>query len=139
MGRNFLLFIFISVIFSIIPVLAEKQPIYNLELAAQKDLSRKRFIVPGTHGIEVFPVFVDNAIGTTWDNSISLIRFEHNALTFDVLKKDFSDYVEGVTSFLPAFSSQYMGYIQTRRFLLFNLKESTYKYYIICNSMDEHL
>ncbi len=115
------------------------RPIYSLTNLKMRQIEKKVYQAPGDIGTEVFPVLVDNAIGTTYNNSISLIRFKNGRFKIDVLKKDFSEYVGGVSDFLPVFSNEIMGYAQGRRFLLFNLNNSNHKYYLICNSIKERL
>ncbi|MCG8334349.1 MAG: hypothetical protein MJE63_07510 [Proteobacteria bacterium] len=115
------------------------RPVYSLENLNMEVIKKETYNVPDNLGIEVFPVLVDGAIGTTYNNSISLIHFNNKTMKIEVLKKDFSDYVEGVQAFLPPFSNHYIGYIQTRRFLLFDLVNAKHKYYNIINTIKEHL
>lgn len=115
------------------------RPVYSLENLNMEVIKKETYNVSESLGIEVFPVLVDGAIGTTYKNSISLIHFNNKTMKIEVLKKDFSEYVGGVSDFLPVFSDEIMGYVQGRRFLLFNLKNSSHKYYLICNSIKERL
>ncbi|MCG8334347.1 MAG: hypothetical protein MJE63_07500 [Proteobacteria bacterium] len=139
LGYYFLPFIIAAMLFPAMLLSGDVEPIYRLDQAKEGTFCRKKYRVPGKPGFEVFPVIVDGAIGTTYDNSISLIHFKNGTIKIKVLKKDFSDYVEGVQGFLSPFSNQYMGYIQTRRFLLFDMINGEHKYYNITTSINEHL
>ncbi len=90
---------------------------------------------------ELFSVPADNAVATNeLDNAITLLKFEGNEIVYDLIAKDFLEYVSGGDlAFLPVFSSDTIGYAQTRGFLLFNIKSKKFIYYFICEELEEYI
>ncbi len=116
----------------------DMRPIYSFKDLKMEIVPRQTYQLPVKQSIEIFPVLVDNAIGTTMDNAISLLRFVDNQVEQEVLKKDFDPYIEGVKYFVKPFSKDYMGSLQSGRILLFNLKDKTHRYFRPLIEPEEH-
>ncbi|MCG8334350.1 MAG: hypothetical protein MJE63_07515, partial [Proteobacteria bacterium] len=115
------------------------RPVYSLEglkldVIPKKEYNLKNRLLDG-----VFPVLFDNAIGTNQvGNALSIIKFEEkwytpfgDGLSTEVLKKDFSDFISGSCQFRSAPSPNFITWVQTRRFFLYDLREKTHRYYSI--------
>ncbi|MBC2695370.1 MAG: hypothetical protein HF982_08870 [Desulfobacteraceae bacterium] len=88
----------------------------------------------------IFAVPEYNAIGTNdLDNAITLLRFQKDKIQYDLRAKNFLKQVSGGgLRFLPVFSKNTIGYAQTRRFVLFNIKKNTHKRYTISKDMSDY-
>lgn len=80
----------------------------------------------------IFAVPVENAVGTNdLNNAITLLRFHGDKIEYDLVRKDFLDNVSGGDfCYLPVFDEEWIGYSQTRGFLLFNVKNGSFKDHI---------
>jgi hypothetical protein len=90
---------------------------------------------------ELFSVPMDNAVGTNalW-NAISLLRLEKGKVDFDIVRKDFFRYVSGgMLHFTPVFDKEAVGYTQTRRLVLFNLKTKNAIDHTVCTRIEESI
>jgi hypothetical protein len=89
---------------------------------------------------DIFSVPVENAVGTNClDNAITLLRFNENRIKYDQVRKDFINGVGIGDKFYPGiFSDSWIGYTQTRGFLLFNLKDNSFADHIPVQSGDEY-
>jgi hypothetical protein len=89
---------------------------------------------------DIFSVPVDNAVGTNClNNAITLLRFNKDQIEYDEVKRDFINGVGEGNKYYPGiFSEQWIGYTQTRGFLLFNLKDKTFADHIPLQSGDEY-
>ncbi|MBN1577402.1 MAG: hypothetical protein JW913_12665 [Chitinispirillaceae bacterium] len=81
----------------------------------------------------IFSVPVDNAVGTnSINNAITLLRFNGDQIEYDEVRKDFINGVGCGDKYYPGiFSDRWIGYTQTRGFLLFNLKDKSFSDNII--------
>jgi hypothetical protein len=106
----------------------------NLEVIPRKEYRLKDEIKEGT-----FPVLSDNAIGTNKiGNALSLLKFEEkwylpfgDGISTEVLAKDFSEFISGSCEFRSAPSPNFITWVQTRRFFIYDLKKKTHRYYSI--------
>lgn len=89
---------------------------------------------------DIFSVPEENAVATNnLNNAITLLRFHKDKVGYDELRKDFIDGVGSGNKFYPGiFSDQWIGYTQTRGFLLFNLKDRSFADHIPIKSGDEY-
>jgi hypothetical protein len=73
----------------------------------------------------IFSVPIENAVGTNSINdAITLLRFKDDEVEYDEVKRSFVDGVGIGDKFYPEmFNGLWIGYTQTRGFLLFNFKE----------------
>ena len=113
-------------------------PLYVLDRGKASVLQPQTF--PLKESINnIFAVSVDNALGTNdLDNAITLIKFDKDRMQYEVRSKDFLKYVGGGDlTFLPVFSADTIGYAQTRRFILFNIKENSFQQYMISGDFDD--
>ena len=81
-----------------------------------------------TDNTDIFSVPVENAVGTNClNNAITLLRFNKDQIEYDEVRRDFIDGVGSGDKFYPGiFSDSWIGYTQTRGFLLFNLKDKSF-------------
>ncbi|MCG8337718.1 MAG: hypothetical protein MJE63_24720 [Proteobacteria bacterium] len=114
-----------------IPISASEKPIYKVSKSKKANFKQVRISIPFDMESKVFPIPVDDSIGTIYGNSLSLIRFEKSSYTIDVLKKNISKIVGTSSKFLPVFSDRLVGWAETRGFFLFDLKKNTHKYFKI--------
>jgi hypothetical protein len=93
-----------------------------------------------TDNTDIFSVPVENAVGTNClNNAITLLKFNNDQVEYDEVKRDFINGVgEGDKYYPGIFSEQWIGYTQTRGFLLFNLKDKTFADHIPLQSGDEY-
>lgn len=82
---------------------------------------------------DIFSIPVDNAVGTnSINNAITLLRFNKDQIEYDEVRKDFINGVGDGDKFYPGiFSENWIGYTQTRGFLLFNLQTKEFADHII--------
>ncbi len=75
--------------------------------------------------IDIFSVPIENAVGTnSFNNAITLLRFKGDQIEYDEVKRDFVKGVGIGDKYYPRmFNGPWIGYTQTRGFLLFNFKE----------------
>lgn len=73
----------------------------------------------------IFSVPIENAIGTnSLNNAITLLKFKDDQIEYDEVKRNFVDGVGIGDKFYPRmFNGPWIGYTQTRGFLLFDFKE----------------
>jgi hypothetical protein len=97
------------------------------------------FPSPESYMIDIFAVPRDGAIGTNWlNNAITIMRLEKDGINFGEVKRDFLGQVGGgILRFTPVFDDNWIGYSQTRGFLLFNLKTGEYVDHIIGKNLGE--
>ncbi len=89
---------------------------------------------------DIFSVPEESAVGTnSLNNAITLLRFDKDKIAYDEVRRDFIDGVGSGDKFYPGiFSDQWIGYTQTRGFLLFNLKDKSFADHIPIKSGDEY-
>jgi hypothetical protein len=87
----------------------------------------------GNQDIDIFSVPADNAVGTnSINNAITLLRFNKDRIEYDEVRRNFINGVGDGDKFYPGiFSDKWIGYTQTRGFLLFNLKDKSFADHII--------
>lgn len=90
--------------------------------------------------MDIFSVPVDNAVGTnSINNAITLLRFNKDRIEYDEVRRNFIDGVGSGDKYYPGiFSDEWIGYTQTRGFLLFNLKDKSFADHIPLKSSDEY-
>ena len=90
--------------------------------------------------IDIFSVPVKNAVGTnSINNAITLLRFNNDQIVFDELRRNFIDGVGSGNKYYPGiFSDKWIGYTQTRGFLLFNVQDKSFADQIPLQSGDEY-
>lgn len=88
---------------------------------------------------DIFSVPVENAIGTNnFNNAITLLRFNKDEIEYDEVKRDFVKGVGIGDKFYPRmFNGPWIGYTQTRGFLLFNFKDKNGLRYKLCSDGNE--
>ena len=90
--------------------------------------------------ISLFPVPFDNAVGTNdLRNAITVISFPKGKLDMENHFRSLFDDVRGGGTFLPVIPPNSIGFGQTRRFLLFNFKTGSHRYYRLFPSIDEKI
>jgi hypothetical protein len=89
---------------------------------------------------DIFSVPVENAVGTNClNNAITLLRFDKDKIAYDEVRRDFIDGVGVGDKFYPRmFAGPWIGYTQTRGFLLFNFKDKKGVEYMPITSGDEY-
>jgi hypothetical protein len=89
---------------------------------------------------DIFSVPTENAVGTnSLNNAITLLKFNKDQIIYDEVRKDFIEGVGSGDKFYPGiFSDQWIGYTQTRGFLLFNLKDKSFADHIPIKSGNEY-
>jgi len=89
---------------------------------------------------DIFSVPTENAVGTnSLNNAITLLRFDEDKISYDEVRKDFIEGVGSGDKFYPGiFSDKWIGYTQTRGFLLFNLADKSFADNIPIKSGDEY-
>ncbi|MBD3345521.1 MAG: hypothetical protein GF401_10705, partial [Chitinivibrionales bacterium] len=89
---------------------------------------------------DIFSVPVENAVGTnSIHNAITLIKFNNDQVIYDEVRRNFIDGVgSGNKYYAGIFSDQWIGYAQTRGFLLFNLATKSFADHIPLQSGDEY-
>jgi hypothetical protein len=89
---------------------------------------------------DIFSVPSENAVGTnSLNNAITLLRFDKDKISYDEVRKDFIDGVGSGDKYYPGiFSDKWIGYTQTRGFLLFNLADKTFADNIPIKTGDEY-
>ena len=94
----------------------------------------------GNQDIDIFSVPADNAVGTnSINNAITLLRFKKDKVEYDEVRRNFINGVSDGDKFYPGiFSDQWIGYTQTRGFLLFNLKDKSFADHIPIKSGDQY-
>ncbi len=116
------------------------RPVYSLEGLKLDVIPKTEYRVKEDEYIHgVFPVLFDNAIGTNKiGNALSILKFEEkwytlvrDGLSTQVLKKDFSEFISGSCKFRSAPSPNFITWVQTRRFFIYDLKEKTHRYHSI--------
>jgi hypothetical protein len=105
---------------------------YLLEYGKKPDLWSIMVGLKGD-GINIFSVPTENAVGTNClNNAITLLRFNNDQIKYDEVRKDFIDGVGSGDKFYPGiFSDKWIGYTQTRGFLLFNLNDRSFADHIV--------
>ncbi|MBN1757053.1 MAG: hypothetical protein JW863_01975 [Chitinispirillaceae bacterium] len=90
--------------------------------------------------LDIFSVPTENAVGTnSMNNAITLLRFAGDQIQYDEVKRDFIEGVGSGDKYYPGiFSDEWIGYTQTRGFLLFNLREKTFADHIPVKSGDQY-
>jgi hypothetical protein len=88
---------------------------------------------------DIFAVPRDGAIGTNWlNNAITIMHLENDGIKYEEVKRDFLGQVAGGDPrFIPVFDDNWIGYSQTRGFLIFNLKTGEYIDHIIGKNLGE--
>jgi hypothetical protein len=88
---------------------------------------------------DIFSVPEEDAVATNClNNAITLLRFDKDKIKYDEVRRDFIDGVGSGDKFYPGiFSDQWIGYTQTRGFLLFNLKKKSFADHIPIKSGDD--
>jgi hypothetical protein len=118
----------------------ERLPLYSMKEFSRNLIPSRAY--KSKEWVDVlFSVPTDNAVGTNclW-NAISLLQLEKDKVVYDVVSKDFMDYVSGgILSFTPIFSEDTIGYAQTRGFLLFNLKNKNFIDHMVCTRIEEDI
>jgi hypothetical protein len=81
----------------------------------------------------IFSVPVKNSVGTNaYRNGITILDLSGTRVQYRQVRRNFVDEVDaGEQVFLPQFSSEWIGYSQTRGFLLFNVKTGEFKDQIV--------
>ncbi|MBS3772447.1 MAG: hypothetical protein KGY69_19505 [Bacteroidales bacterium] len=89
---------------------------------------------------DIFSVPVDNAVGTnSINNAITLLRFNKDQIVYDEVRRDFINGVGAGDKFYPGiFSDSWIGYTQTRGFLLFDLQTKEFADHIPIKSGDQY-
>jgi hypothetical protein len=89
---------------------------------------------------DIFSVPVENAVGTNnFNNAITLLRFNKDEIEYDEVKRDFVKGVGIGDKFYPRmFNGPWIGYTQTRGFLLFDFKNKTGLVYMPKMTGDEY-
>jgi len=89
---------------------------------------------------DIFSVPNENSVGTNClNNAITLLRFDNDNIIYDEVKRDFIDGVGAGDKFYPRmFNGPWIGYTQTRGFLLFNLKDKKWIDAMPITSGDEY-
>ena len=92
-----------------------------------------------TDNTDIFSVPVENAVGTNClNNAITLLRFNKDQIEYDEVSRDFIKGVGIGNKYYPGiFSDKWIGYTQTRGFLLFNLQDKSFADHIPIQSGDE--
>jgi hypothetical protein len=100
---------------------------YLLQYGKQPDLWP---IMVGTKedNTDIFSVPVENAVGTNClNNAITLLKFNEDQIEYHEVRRNFISGVGDGDKFYPRlFSDKWIGYTQTRGFLLFNLKDKSF-------------
>jgi hypothetical protein len=89
---------------------------------------------------DIFSVPTENSVGTNClNNAITLIRFKEDQIQYNEVRRDFINGVGDGDKYYPGiFSDDWIGYTQTRGFLLFNLKNKSFADHIPIKSGDEY-
>ncbi len=89
---------------------------------------------------DIFSVPADNAVGTnSINNAITLLRFNKDRIEYDEVRRDFINGVGDGDKFYPGiFSDNWIGYTQTRGFLLFNLRDKSFADHVPIKSGDQY-
>lgn len=90
--------------------------------------------------MNIFSIPVDNAVGSnTINNAITLLRFNKDQIEYNEVRRNFIDGVGSGDKYYPGiFSDEWIGYTQTRGFLLFNLKDKSFADHIPIKSGDQN-
>ncbi|HMD69121.1 MAG TPA: hypothetical protein VKF42_09610, partial [Chitinivibrionales bacterium] len=112
-------------------LLARESPIHATPFA----------IPPQSRGEEIkfiFPVPLPGAVATLdLNNAASAVLFEYDTLAIKEIRADYFQQVSGgQLSFLPLFSDRVIGYTQTRRFALFDIKSHEVKDFLVTGDLD---
>ena len=101
---------------------------------------QKKFRLPKPIS-SIFSVPLKSTVGTNdLVNAISLIDFDGEKADIRHLLEDFVENVGGGTlSFLPPVSSSTIGYAQSRRFILIDLKEKSFRQFLVCKRLEENI
>ena len=112
---------------------------YFLEYGKNPDLMATVFGMKNDM-TDIFSVPVENAVGTNClNNAITLLRFEKDGIRYDEVRRDFEDGVGAGDKFYPRmFNGPWIGYTQTRGFLLFNFETKKGVDYMPVASGDEY-
>jgi hypothetical protein len=112
---------------------------YFLEYGKNPDLSP---VMVGMKNdmTDIFSVPVENAVGTNClNNAITFLRFDKDAIRYDEVSRDFEDGVGAGDKFYPRmFAGPWIGYTQTRGFLLFSFETKKGVDYMPVSSGDEY-
>jgi hypothetical protein len=89
---------------------------------------------------DIFSVPVENAVAiNSLNNAITLLKFKDDKIEYDEVRRNFISGVGDGDKFYPGiFSDEWIGYTQTRGFLLFNLKDKSFADHIPIKSGDEY-
>ncbi len=112
---------------------------YMLQYGKQPDLWPNMVGMRGPD-TDIFSVPVDNAVGTnSINNAITLLRFNKDQIEYDEVRRNFINGVGDGDKFYPGiFSDHWIGYTQTRGFLLFNLHDKSFADHIPIKSGDQY-
>ncbi len=101
---------------------------------------QKKFRLPKPIS-SIFSVPLKNTVATNdLTNAISLINFDGEKADIRHLLEDFVENVGGgKLSFLPPVSSSTIGYAQSRRFILIDLKEKSFRQFLVCKRLEENI
>jgi hypothetical protein len=93
-----------------------------------------------TDNTDIFSVPVENAVGTNClNNAITLLRFNKDQIEYDEVSRDFINGVGiGDKKYPGIFSDSWVGYTQTRGFLLFNLRDKSFARSVPIQSGNEY-
>lgn len=102
---------------------------------------------PGQLLDEIFQVPYDNTVGTNViNNAITLLHLEperdqyQGKVKYEEVARDFlQDVSGGGLSYLPLFSEQFIGYSQTRRFVMFDLKKKQHTRFAVCTGFEDSI
>jgi hypothetical protein len=89
---------------------------------------------------DIFSVPVENAVAiNSLNNAITLLKFKDDEIEYDEVRRNFISGVGDGDKFYPGiFSDEWIGYTQTRGFLLFNIKDKSFADHIPLKSGDEY-
>jgi hypothetical protein len=146
---NKLHFLYVTVFFTVVVGCSsnsmQKKEIKNMKAEYLLQYGQQPDLWPIVIGMkdnntDIFSVPVDNAVGTnSLNNAITLLRFNENRIEYDQVRKDFIEGVGTGNKFYPGiFSDSWIGYTQTRGFLLFNLKDKSFADHIPIQSGDQY-
>jgi hypothetical protein len=87
----------------------------------------------------LFAVPFNNAVGTNWlNNAITILHLEPDGIKFQEVRRSFLGQVSGAElSFTSPCDDSWIGYAQTRRFVLFNVKNGDFVKHTIGENLGE--
>jgi hypothetical protein len=111
----------------------EQDSLVNSDLIPEMQPLKEKYM------IHIFSVPEPNSVGTNDINdAITLIQFKTDGLNYKEIHRSFIEQVSGGDlCFMPLFSKEIIGYSQTRRFVLFNIKTGAFTKYSIGKTLDD--